>query len=443
MNVTPPLSEAPPPPPSGGRGRVRRWIAGAQRPLSVPGFRNVAAGYTINELGNWLGEIALAVLVFDRTHSALATAVLFLFARFLPALLAPALTARLERLEGARVLPGLHAAEAVVFGALALTAGTAGVVILVALAALDGVLAVTARALLWATTAELLRPHDLLRQGNSLLNGGFTITGAVGPICAGVLVATIGFGPALGLDAASFAVAAAILAAARTLPFGGASDEETSWRVRLREGVRYALGNPQARALLGGQAVALVLFTLVVPIEVVFVKAQLHAGNAGYGALLAAWGAGMIIGALAFALARSASTIRLLVLSALAIGVAYLGMAASPTLLVACLFSLLGGIGNGIEWVALLTALQAATAPERQAVVMSLFEVLGTVMPGFGFALGGVIASVWSPRTAYAVAGAGVLVLVAIGLVAVRRYRARQPRDPPAYESISDRETVQ
>ena len=443
MNVTPPLGEAPPPPPSGGRGRVRRWIAGAQRPLSVPGFRNVAAGYTINELGNWLGEIALAVLVFDRTHSALATAVLFLFARFLPALLAPALTARLERLEGARVLPGLHAAEAVVFGALALTAGTAGVVILVALAALDGVLAVTARALLWATTAELLRPHDLLRQGNSLLNGGFTITGAVGPICAGVLVATIGFGPALGLDAASFAVAAAILAAARTLPFGAASDEETSWRVRLREGVRYALGNPQARALLGGQAVALVLFTLVVPIEVVFVKAQLHAGNAGYGALLAAWGAGMIIGALAFALARSASTIRLLVLSALAIGVAYLGMAASPTLLVACLFSLLGGIGNGIEWVALLTALQAATAPERQAVVMSLFEVLGTVMPGFGFALGGVIASVWSPRTAYAVAGAGVLVLVAIGLVAVRRYRARQPRDPPAYESISDRETVQ
>ena len=420
---------------------MRAWVAGAKRPLGVPGFRNVAAGYTINELGNWLGEIALAVLVFDRTHSALATAVLFLCARFLPALLAPALTARLERLDGARVLPGLHLAEAIVFGALALTAGSAGVVILVALAALDGVLAITARALLWVTTAELLRPHDLLRQGNSVLNGGFTITGAVGPICAGVLVATIGFGPALGLDAVSFAVAAAVLAAAHSLPFGAASDER-SWRDRLREGVRYAVSNPQARALLGGQAVALVLFTLVVPIEVVYVKAQLHAGNAGYGALLAAWGGGMIIGAAAFALASSASTIRLLGLAALAIGVAYIGMAASPTLLVACLFSLLGGIGNGIEWVALLTALQAATAPERQAVVMSLFEVLGTVMPGFGFALGGVIAAVWSPRTAYAVSGAGVLVLVAIGLVAVRRYRARQAGDPSAYESMRDREIV-
>ncbi len=381
------------------------------------------------------------MLVFDRTHSALATAVLFLCARFLPALLAPVLTARLERLDGARVLPALHLAEAVVFAALALSANSAGVVILVALAAIDGVLAITARALLWATTAELLRPHDLLRQGNSLLNGGFTLTGAVGPICGGVLVATIGFGPALGLDSASFAVAAAVLAAARSLPFGAATDGE-SWRERLREGVRYALGNPQARALLGGQAVALVLFTLVVPIEVVFVKAQLHGGNAGYGALLAAWGAGMIVGAAAFALARTASTIRLLGIAAVAIGAAYLGMAASPTLLVACLFSLLGGVGNGIEWVALLTALQGATAPERQAVVMSLFEVIGTVMPGFGFALGGVIAAAWSPRTAYAVSGAGVLVLVAIGLVAVRRYGESQPGDPPAYESMRDREIV-
>jgi hypothetical protein len=71
----------------------------------------VAAGYTINELGNWLGEIALAVLVFDRTHSALATAALFLCARFVPALFAPMLTVRLERLKGTRILPALQLAE--------------------------------------------------------------------------------------------------------------------------------------------------------------------------------------------------------------------------------------------------------------------------------------------------------------------------------------------
>jgi MFS family permease len=418
---------------AGARARLRAWSAGAQRPLRVPGFRQVAAGYTINELGNWLGDIALAVLVFDRTHSALATAALFLCAGFLPALCAPVLTARLERLEGARVLPALHLAEAIVFGVLAFTAGTVGVVVLVALAAVDGVMAITARALMWATTAALLRPHDLLREGNSLLNGGFTVAGAVGPILGGVLVAALGFGPALGLDAASFAVAAGLLAAARMLPLGAANEER--WGGRLREGVRYGLRTRRVRALLGGQAVALVLFTLVVPIEVVFVKGQLHAGNAGYGALLTAWGAGMIAGAATFSLARRTGTIWLLGISALAIGIGYLGIAASPTLLVACLFSLLGGIGNGIEWVALLTALQAETTPERQAVVMSLFEALGTVMPGLGFALGGVIATAWSPRTAYAVSGAGVIVLVAIGAVAARRFHEHRPAAPPAFES--------
>ncbi len=418
---------------AGARARLRAWYTGARRPLRVAGFRQVAAGYTINELGNWLGEIALAVLVFDRTHSALATAALFLCARFLPALFAPPLTARLERLQGARVLPALHLAEAMVFGVLAFTATSSSVVLLVALAALDGALAITARALLWATTAELLRPRGLLREGNSLLNGGFTVAGAVGPICGGVLVATIGFGPALGLDALSFVAAAGLLAAARVLPLGAAAEGEW-WGGRLREGIRYAVRTRRVRALLGAQAVALVLFSLVVPIEVVFVKGQLHAGNAGYGALLAAWGAGMIVGAAMFALARRTGIIWLLGVSALAIGAGYLGIAASPTLLVACLFSLLGGIGNGIEWVALLTALQAETAPERQAVVMSLFEALGMVMPGLGFSLGGVIATEWSPRIAYAVSGAGVIVLVAVGVVAARRYREREPASPPAYQ---------
>ena len=41
-------------------------------PLRVAGFPTLVAAYSINELGNWLGDIALAVLVYDHTHSALA-----------------------------------------------------------------------------------------------------------------------------------------------------------------------------------------------------------------------------------------------------------------------------------------------------------------------------------------------------------------------------------
>src|SRR3954453_12053264 len=70
--------------------------SGALAPLRVSGFKVLAGGYSINELGNWLGDIALAVLVFDRTGSPLATALLFIGTRFAPAVLAPAVVARVE-----------------------------------------------------------------------------------------------------------------------------------------------------------------------------------------------------------------------------------------------------------------------------------------------------------------------------------------------------------
>jgi len=46
------------------------------RPLRLPGFPNLGLAYLVNELGNWLGEIALAVLVYDQTGSPMATAAL-------------------------------------------------------------------------------------------------------------------------------------------------------------------------------------------------------------------------------------------------------------------------------------------------------------------------------------------------------------------------------
>ena len=56
-------------------------------PLRRPLFRRLATTYAVNELGDWMGIVALSVLVFERTGSALAMTALFLGTRFLPALL--------------------------------------------------------------------------------------------------------------------------------------------------------------------------------------------------------------------------------------------------------------------------------------------------------------------------------------------------------------------
>ena len=60
-----------------------------------------------------------------------------------------------------------------------------------------------------------------------------------------------------------------------------------------------------------------------------------------------------------------------------------------------------------MQWVALVSALQLATAPAFQARVMSLMEAVGAAAPGIGFALGGVLAATLGPRAAFAAAAAG------------------------------------
>src|SRR5436190_1628499 len=91
----------------------------ALAPLRVAGFKVLAGSYSVNELGNWLGDIALAVLVFTRTGSALATALLFVGARFVPAALAPLLVARVEPAPSRVSLPLLYGADAASFALVA------------------------------------------------------------------------------------------------------------------------------------------------------------------------------------------------------------------------------------------------------------------------------------------------------------------------------------
>src|SRR5215212_5311911 len=214
---------------------------GPLAPLRVAGLKVLAGGYSINELGNWLGAIALAVLVFDKTGSPLAPALLFVGTRFVPALLAPAIVARVEVLRPRMSLPLLYGADAVVFAVLALVASQHfSLALVVALGAVDGTLALAARALTRSTSAALLAPSGLLRRGNALFNLGFTAAGALGPAIAGLVVAHAGVSTALWADAASFALVALMLGVASSLPTAERADG--GWAARLREARDYVRG---------------------------------------------------------------------------------------------------------------------------------------------------------------------------------------------------------
>jgi MFS family permease len=379
----------------------------------------LAGAYTLNELGDWLATIALAVLVFDHTGNALATTALFISTRFLPALFVPALTAHIERIPVARTLGVLYVAEALAFAGLALSASAFSLPLVCLLAFVDGTLAVTGRAVTRAATVALLEPAGVLREGNAALNVGFATMNVAGPAIAGLVVATGGSSLALALAGALFLGLAVLLLSTRGLPNG--TTDDAPWRERLRGGAAYVWAHPVARPLIAAQAGLLVLFMLVMPIEVIYAKQTLGVGDAGFAALVTAWGIGLVVGSIVFARLGDRSLLGVAGVSTLAIGAAYLGMSAAPGLELACAAAVIGGAGNGVQWVAVVTALQEAVDATMQARVAGFFEAVATAMPGIGFVLGGTLTAAISPRAAFAVAGAGVLLVVAAGAFLVHR----------------------
>ena len=242
-------------------------------PLKRPAFRRLALSYAVNELGDWLGIIALSVLVFELTDSALATALLFIGTGFLPALLTPLTVARLERPPPRFVLPAIYAAEAAAFGALALLSSHFSLVAVVAVATVDGALALTARTLTRAVSAAMLEPHGELRAGNAVLNVAFTGGAALGPAIAGAVVAALSVQTALLLNAASFYLIACILLT-KALP-QPEPEPEARLSERVRAGLGYIRRHAFLRRLIVAQSAAIVFFSAVIPIEVIYAKQTL------------------------------------------------------------------------------------------------------------------------------------------------------------------------
>jgi hypothetical protein len=168
------------------------------------------------------------------------------------------------------------------------------------------------------------------------------------------------------------------------------------------------------------QAMAVAFFTISVPVEVVFAEHTLHKGAGGYGALLSAWGAGAVVGSAAYARWHALPPRALVGLGAAAVGIGFVVMAAAPTIAVAILGAGLGGLGNGIESVAVRTALQERIEPTWMALMMGLQESLLQALPGVGILVGGAIAALASPRAALSVAGAGALAIAALSWIVLR-----------------------
>jgi MFS family permease len=388
-------------------------------PLTSPRLRRIIAAYTVNRLGTWVGMVALSVAVYDHTHSAIAVAAMLVSGQVLPAFAVPALIARVEASTRRRELSALYIFEAAATCALAVVLWHFWLPAVLLLVALDGTAALAAGALLRTAAARAAREEHAASRGggadpdgevaaeqsaNAAINVAFSTTFVLGPALGGAIVAGAGASAALFVDAGTFVACGLLLLDLHPHVEEAGGD---SVRARLRAAREHIMGAPALRSLLLAQAIALVFFESAGPIEIAYAKSTLGAGARGYGLLITAWGAGVVLGSIIFARSPRRGLRTMISLGTLAVGLAYIGFAAAPSLGVACGAAVLGGIGNGIQWAPLVSAVQRLTPPSLHGRVMGALESIGAISPAIGLTLGGALVALSSPRTAFLVVGVG------------------------------------
>ncbi|GAA3382245.1 MFS transporter [Cryptosporangium minutisporangium] len=404
-------------------------------PLRHQAFRRLLAGRTITTVGNAVAPLALAFAVLDLTDSVTMLG-LIVGARSLAnvafLLLGGVLADRLPRhwvLVGSNVLSGLTQA---VVAVLVLT-HTAHVPALVVLSVLNGALAAISLPASAALTPQTV-PSEIRQQANAVIRLGANAAMILGAAAGGALVAVIGPGWGLAVDAATFLVSGAVFAGLRVPPVAGSSGAGVL--TDLREGWTEFT----ARTWVWVVVAAFTVINATIGVMQVLgpAVADTTIGRGGWGLVLAAETVGMVIGGL-FAL-RSRSR-RPLLAAMLWIAVSPLlliGLGIAPYLPLLIAIGVLCGIGVEQFSVAWETSMQQHIPPERLARVYS-YDMLGSFLaiPVGEMVAGPIAGGVGTTATLLGAAALGLTAaLAAAATPSVRRLRREAPT-PPAVVSAS------
>jgi MFS family permease len=389
-------------------------------PLREVPFRWLVTGRFVAMLGSAIAPVALAFAVLDLTGSA-SDLGLVLAARSVPlvlfVLMGGVIADRFPRHLVLLVSNLLSAAAQATIAAMLLT-GHATVLRLVLLGVVNG----AASALLWPALAGLTPqtvPSSVLQQANALLRLSSNAAMIGGSAVAGILVATVGPGWGLAIDAATYTLGALCLS-----------------RIKLPRSQRIRAGNALVELRDGWGEFRSRTWLWVVVAEFAFVNLAVSGafntlgpvvaddsfGRGGWGFVLAAQTLGMVLGGLLTLRLRPSRPLRLGVMATiLEVPLLFL-LAYEPRLLAMIACGVLAGVGLEVFSVFWDLSMQQHVPPDRLSRV-SAYDGLGSfVFLPVGQLLAGPLAALVGIRDAIGLSAAVVLaaVLVAYATPAVR-----------------------
>jgi MFS family permease len=387
-------------------------VASYRELFAVREYRFLYSGQLLSYLGDQLGAVAIAALVFGSTGSGFLTAVAYA-AAWLPGVLGgPVLATFADRLPRRRVMIACDLARAGLVALLALPGMPVGVAIVLLYAAhLWSAPFVAARA---AMLPEILAGEAYIA-GNGLASVTFQVCQVAGFAAGGIIVALTGPTVALLANAATFAVSAGLIAGGVRARPGPATAGRTGVWHDFRDGARYIAADRWLRGCLllvwAASAFSFAVEGIAYPLA-----AQLGGGPRAAGLLLAASAAGFAPGAVVFTRLLSPSWRDRLLSPAAVFSVAILApLILAPDLAIAG--SLLVAMGIGAAFSAPLNAIFVRrVAPAYRGRAMGVASSGLLAAQGIGFLVAGAAVDAGlAPTTVAGLSGAaGAVVVVAI-----------------------------
>jgi MFS family permease len=286
----------------------------------------------------------------------------------------------------------------------------------------------------WAALVPRIVGDELVGRATGIsqaLIGAATLAGSA---AGGLLVGWSGDRVALLVDASSFLGLAVIARLVRTrrAPLPGASKE--------RGGLTIGLRSLFADSLLQVLVPALWIFILVAEavnvVEVLLITNELGLGPSGYGAILAAQGAGAIAGAwytgrLKSDLARS----RAVLAGTAVIGASCVLMGLAGAVVLVVVGAIASGFGGGLLNAATSTLVVTRSQDSLRGRVVAALSGTARACSLVALLLGGLVGSLLGPRATFVVAGA--LAVLAALITAALLSRRDVVRTPPSQAPCS------
>jgi MFS family permease len=388
--------------------------------FAVGEFRALWLAQVLSVAGDQLARVALTLLVFDRTHSALLAAVTFA-ASVVPAFFGGiALAGLADRFPRRRVMIACDLIRVALVAVMAVSGiPIAVLVVLLFLVTLVGAPFLSARAALYPD----ILTGDLYVLGTAVTLTTLQFAQVLGFAAGGAVVGFFGFRVSLLIDAATFALSALIIRIwVRHWPAARAvAEPESGTGGGLLEGIKLVFSSPALRIpmLLGWLAA---FYNTPEGVSAPL-AATLGGGAVAVGFILAAPALGASVGAIAFSrFVAPARRVRWMSpLAAAACGVLVL-FVFDPPLPIALVLLALSGLFDCFQ-LAANASFVAATPARQRSQAFGIAQGGMSLGQGVAIVVAGAAAQRYAPSLVIAVSGAvGVIAAIAI---AFSRLRAR------------------